>query len=146
VLALGADHHPRTEKETATPRALPAFALGLVIAIPAVAAAFAVDTTMDGHDAALDGMCDMGNGMCSLRAAVEEASALGGAQTISLPAGTYMLSVTGACDGVALCVTGTPKKLDPTLRGSLLDDGRPIQANVKSLRDSVSCPGDAPPQ
>src|SRR5262249_53750613 len=38
------------------------------------------------------------------------------------------------------------KKLDPTLRGSLLDDGRPIQTNVKSLRDGVSCPGDAPPQ
>src|SRR5262249_5678460 len=73
------------------------------------AGAFAVNTTADGHDKALgNGMCDTDTGDCTLRAAIEETSALGGAQTISLPAGTYVLSVTGACDGVALCVTGSP--------------------------------------
>jgi hypothetical protein len=91
-------------------RALPAYALGLVIAVPAIAAAFAVSTVTDGHDETPgDGLCETGtgNGICTLRAAVEETSALGGAETIDLPAGTYVLSVTGACDGVALCVTGT---------------------------------------
>src|SRR5262245_37543766 len=85
-------------------------ALGLVIAVPSLAGAFAVNTTADGHDKTPgNGTCETetGNGMCTLRAAIEETSALGGAQTISLPAGTYMLSVTDACDGVALCVTGS---------------------------------------
>jgi CSLREA domain-containing protein len=86
-------------------------ALALTIAVRASAAPFAVNTMADGHDATPgDGICETasGNGICTLRAAIEETSALGGTRTVDVPAGTYMLSVTGACDGVALCVTGTP--------------------------------------
>ena len=92
-------------------RALRISTLLLALAAPTIAATFAVGTAVDGHDATPgNGICETqtGNGTCTLRAAVEETSALGGAQTIDLPAGRYVLSVTGACNGVALCVTGTP--------------------------------------
>src|SRR5690349_5798146 len=91
------------------PRALAAAALVFTLAARASAATFTVDTTADGHDAAAgNGTCNDGTGSCTLRAAIEEASALGGTHTIDVPAGTYVLSVTGVCDGVSLCVTGTP--------------------------------------
>jgi predicted outer membrane repeat protein len=61
---------------------------------PASAATFVVDNTSDAKDASPgDGFCDDGNGRCTLRAAVMEANALAGADTITLPAGTYTLSL-----------------------------------------------------
>jgi hypothetical protein len=83
----------------------------LAIAVPASATMFSVTTGTDDHDKTPgDGICETqtGNATCTLRAAIEEASALGGTVTVDVPARSYVLSVTGACDGVALCVTGTP--------------------------------------
>ena len=40
-----------------------------------------------------DGVCDDGNGNCSLRAALQEADALSGSDTVSLPSGTYILTL-----------------------------------------------------
>jgi CSLREA domain-containing protein len=58
---------------------------------------FFVDTTADTQDAAAgDGNCLDGSGFCSLRAAITEANALAGPQTISLPAGTYTQSLVAA--------------------------------------------------
>ncbi len=55
---------------------------------------FTVTTTNDTHDANTgDGICADGNGACSLRAALEQANASGGSTSISLPAGTYNLSL-----------------------------------------------------
>ena len=57
---------------------------------------FIVDTTIDAIDANPgDGVCDDGAGNCTLRAAIMEANAVSGAATITLPAGTYTLSIAG---------------------------------------------------
>jgi uncharacterized repeat protein (TIGR01451 family)/CSLREA domain-containing protein len=55
---------------------------------------FNVDTTTDSYDANPgDGICADSNGDCSLRAAIEEANAVPQeADTITLPAGTYLLA------------------------------------------------------
>jgi CSLREA domain-containing protein len=62
---------------------------------PALAgSAFVVDTTADSHDAVPgDGVCADSGGMCSLRAAAEEANALAGADVITVPAGTYTYTI-----------------------------------------------------
>ena len=76
---------------------------------------FTVNTTADTHDGALgNGTCQDAGGFCSLRAAIEEATALGGANTINLPPGTYNLSLgelkTGSAAGtnITLAGSGTP--------------------------------------
>ena len=66
---------------------------------PAAAAAeFVVNSTADMVDANPgDGLCETDvTGDCTLRAAVQEANALEGADTISIPAGTYTLAMEGA--------------------------------------------------
>ena len=56
------------------------------------AADFTVNQTFDGADAAPgDGICATAGGNCTLRAAVMESNALAGADSISIPAGTYSL-------------------------------------------------------
>ncbi|MCH8902269.1 MAG: CSLREA domain-containing protein, partial [Chloroflexi bacterium] len=70
-------------------------AMALALALPgsADAATFTVDSTADAPDANPgDGVCDDGAGNCTLRAAIEEANALAGADTITLPAGSYALT------------------------------------------------------
>ena len=68
------------------------------------AATFVVNTTADTADAVPgDGICADSGGACSLRAAVQEANALAGPDTIQLGAATYVLS--GAA-GDDLAVSG----------------------------------------
>lgn len=58
---------------------------------------FTVNTTADGFDGNLgDGICATPAGNCTLRAALQQANATGGAVTIILPAGTYALTLDGA--------------------------------------------------
>ena len=55
---------------------------------------FFVDTTADTTDAnANDCICSDSNGECSLRAAVMEANSCLGGDTISIPGGTYILTI-----------------------------------------------------
>ncbi len=57
-----------------------------------------VNSTDDVTDAkAGDGKCEtvIGNGVCTLRAAIREANALDGSDTISVPAGTFTLTLSG---------------------------------------------------
>jgi len=57
---------------------------------------FAVNSFTDGVDAAPgDGRCATSMGVCSLRAAIQEANARPGTHVISLPAGSYLLSLAG---------------------------------------------------
>ena len=66
--------------------------------LPAVVAAatFTVNTTDDAVDAVpMDGVCATASGACTLRAAIMEANALPGADTIVVPAGTYALTLAG---------------------------------------------------
>jgi CSLREA domain-containing protein len=66
------------------------------------ATTFTVNTTADTTDADTgNGVCADAGGMCSLRAAVMQANATAGADTIVLPAGTYTLALAGAEDAAA---------------------------------------------
>jgi CSLREA domain-containing protein len=59
-------------------------------------ATFTVNSTADATDASPgDGVCATSSGVCTLRAAIQEANALVGADTIILPAGTYALTIPG---------------------------------------------------
>src|SRR3989344_6403271 len=68
-----------------------------MFATPAFAATFTVTKTADTND----GVCDAD---CSLREAIGAANALPGADVITLPAGTYTLSIAGT--GEDLNATG----------------------------------------
>ena len=75
-------------------------ALSISFAFPSLAAMFTVNSTADVVDAHPgDGVCETGsgNGICTLRAAVQEAGALTTANQIVVPAGTYVLTLTPAC-------------------------------------------------
>ena len=78
----------------------------VVIVLPSQvkAATFTVNSTGDATDANPgDGVAETApdNGVCTLRAAIQEANALAGADTINLPAGTYTLSIAGANEDAA---------------------------------------------
>jgi CSLREA domain-containing protein len=65
----------------------------------AMLATLTVNTTADTVDATPgDGSCADSGGQCSLRAAIMEANATSGADTITLPAGTYTLTLGPADD------------------------------------------------
>lgn len=58
---------------------------------------FIVNSTLDAVDAVPgNGICATAGGACTLRAAVQEANGLPGADVILLPAGTYLLTIGGA--------------------------------------------------
>ncbi len=60
---------------------------------------FTVTSTLDEPDAALDGMCSSTpSGVCTLRAAIQEANSYTEADTIVVPAGTYVLTRYGNDD------------------------------------------------
>ena len=48
-----------------------------------------------------DGFCDDGTGFCSLRAAIMEANALPGPDTLEIPEGTFVLGITGTGEDAA---------------------------------------------
>ena len=89
------------------------------------AATFNVTSTMDAVDASPgDGICASAGSQCTLRAAVQEANALPGADTIMLPAGTYVLTVGGAS---ARCEDAAAKgDLDITDDVTIIGAGAPI--------------------
>jgi len=73
-------------------------AIGLSSPVQA-AVTFTVNSTHDDVDwNPGDGVAETapGNGVCTLRAAIQETNALAGPDTINLPAGTYLLSIAGA--------------------------------------------------
>src|SRR5437879_4475839 len=60
------------------------------------ATTFTVDTTTDAVDVNPgDGKCATAAGQCSLRAAIQEANALPGSDSITLPSGTYTMTIGG---------------------------------------------------
>lgn len=86
------------------------FSLLALFAADADAATFVVDNLADANDASAgNGVCDIGNGTCSFRAAVQEANALAGPDRIELVAGTHVLSITSTPSG------GSPTLVKPSL-------------------------------
>lgn len=74
-------------------------ALCVTFSVSANAATFVVNTTNDTLDVtAGDGICADAAGACSLRAAITEANTLAGADIITLPAGTYTITIAEASD------------------------------------------------
>ena len=66
---------------------------------PVYAATFVVDSTDDAVDANPgDGVCATATNVCTLRAAIQEANALPGADIIEIPAGIYTLSIPGTLE------------------------------------------------
>jgi CSLREA domain-containing protein len=60
------------------------------------AVSFTVDSTTDAVDTAPgNGVCATAGSVCTLRAAIQEANALAGDDTITVPAGTYTLTILG---------------------------------------------------
>lgn len=69
--------------------------LAVCLAAPAGAADFAVNSTADTHDEVLaDGVCADADGACTLRAALEQSNAAGSPDAVTVPAGTYTLTIT----------------------------------------------------
>src|SRR5688572_13580573 len=75
--------------------ALAASAMLVALAVsPVQGANLSVNSTADQSDANPgDGLCATGAGVCTLRAAIQEANALPGADTITLPPGVYSLGL-----------------------------------------------------
>ena len=66
---------------------------------------FTVNSTVDAVDANPgDGTCETasGNGVCTLRAAIQETNALAGPNEIILPSGTYTLTIPGRFEGFGI--------------------------------------------
>ena len=87
-------------------RSLAGLVLGAVLggAAPAEALVFVVNDTVDVVDVdPRDGACETaaGGGVCTLRAAIQEANAQGGSHIVILPAGEYRLSIPGKYEGGA---------------------------------------------
>jgi len=98
-----------------------------LVAVPGHAVTFVVNTTADTADAVPgDGICADSGLACSLRAAVQEANALVGADTIQLGAATYVLSG-AAGDDVALSgdldITGDLTLMGAATASTIIDGG-----------------------
>jgi uncharacterized repeat protein (TIGR01451 family)/CSLREA domain-containing protein len=75
----------------------------LGMALPAWSATFTVNSTADtADDNTADGICADASGNCTLRAAIQQANAFTGLDTIVLGANTYTLSLMGTDDTAAL--------------------------------------------
>jgi uncharacterized repeat protein (TIGR01451 family)/CSLREA domain-containing protein len=73
-----------------------------MLAPGARAATFTVTSTADAVDASPgNGVCATALGLCTLRAAVQEANALPGPDVVNVPAGTYTLTLGGQFEDVA---------------------------------------------
>src|SRR5512144_284336 len=78
----------------------------LLFLVPAQAhaAVYTVNSTADAVAAnPAGGVCEtaVGNGVCTLRAAVQVANASGAADTINIPPGTYTLTIAGINENAA---------------------------------------------
>lgn len=94
---------------------------------PARGLTLTVNSTADGVDANPgDGVCATAGGQCTLRAAIQEANAVSGPDTINLPAGTFTLSIAGTGEDAAatgdLDITG-PLTISGTGAGRTIING-----------------------
>jgi CSLREA domain-containing protein len=98
----------------------------------ATLSAFTINSTADAIDAHPgDGICATNSNVCTLRAAIQEANARPGSDTIVLPAGAYVITIPGMNEDVA--ATGDLDLLDNlTISGAGTDisivDGNALDA------------------
>ncbi|MEZ5209453.1 MAG: choice-of-anchor Q domain-containing protein, partial [Acidimicrobiales bacterium] len=104
-------------------------------AVEATGGALVVDDGADARDATPgDGTCDDGTGRCTLRAAIDEANALGGPQTIVID---------GSVPTVSLALSGTGENLnaagdlDITDSATIVGNGATVDASGLASADRV---------
>lgn len=123
-------------------RVLAAAALAIAVfglGAPARAATFIVNDTTDAVDAAPgDGVCLTAAGQCTLRAAIRQANALAGPDTIVVPAGTVVLTLVGTGEDAA--VTGD-LDIMATWSSRVPAPARPSWTGAGSTVSSTSWPG-----
>ena len=117
---------------------------------PAARLSFGVTTTADAHDAHPgDGRCADRTGRCTLRAAVEEVAAQppGTAVSITLPAGTYLLTLGSLdFDGGPVSVAGAGARsavIEATGRFRVLEVGSAATAALSGVTITGGQPGQA---
>src|SRR5437588_4239553 len=75
--------------------------LGVAVPTRTSATTFTVSSTLDATVASINGICATAGGVCTLRAAIQEANAHSGDDIINLPPGTYTLSIAGRMEDAA---------------------------------------------
>lgn len=117
--------------------------MSLALAAPATvsAATFAVGSGRDAADIAPgDGVCDSGDGTCTLRAAVQEANALPGADTITLAAQKYSIASTALSIADDLVIIGPGAALC-TIRGKRKTRLFRIDSGVQAVLSGMTLEG-----
>jgi CSLREA domain-containing protein len=133
---------PQFRKNTAWPIALGITLLGVFLSAAAQAAVFTVNSPSDAVDVAPgDGLCVTALGNCTLRAAIQEANALAGADAIILPPDTYLLiivsdleitdSLTLTGGGASTTIIDGNKSVRPNSR--VLAAGSGITVNISGV-------------
>ena len=104
--------------------------LFLIAVFPGVvfSADFTVNSAADEVDANPgDGTCATVGSVCTLRAAIQEANTLAGADTINIPAGTYLLSIAGTSEDASaagdLDITGNVTIIGAGAASTIIDAG-----------------------
>ena len=99
------DFTPLLQQRRRVSRRLAVFAAALctsAAAIPAAAATFQVNDTVDAVDVTPgNGVCATAAGKCTLRAAIQEANSLVGVDTVKVPAGVYRLTRLGKAESLS---------------------------------------------
>jgi CSLREA domain-containing protein len=106
--------------------------LGVSLSASAQAATFTVDSPSDVRDANPgNGICETapGNGVCTLRAAIQEANALPGADEIILPPNTYLLTLVAE-----LAITGDLTIMGSRAAASIIDGNKILRPDSGVLR------------
>jgi len=118
-----------------------ACALGLAFLAPSLASAadLVVNDTRDRTDSSIgNGICRTGANTCTLRAAVQEANALPGADVIHVPAGVYELEIPSINDDLPgtgdLDVTDTVTIVGAGATATILDGGFPLPGASPEVR------------
>ena len=120
--------------------------LGVLLVAPAQAATLTVNSPADDLDGNPgDGLCATAGGLCTLRAAIEEANALPGADQLILPSNLYTLSIvtellitndltiTGA--GASTTIIDGNKSVRPNSRVLTIGSGIPVNISGVTLRN-----------
>ncbi len=106
---------------------------GLLFSVPVHALTFTVDSIDDVADSSPgDNSCNDGSNNCTLRAAIQEANALGGSHTINLSAFTYTLTRSGIDDTAQdgdLDITSTITITGAGARSTIIDGNGSVIAD-----------------
>ena len=103
--------------------------LGLLLVAPVQAATLTVTSPADDSDGRPgDGLCATAGGLCTLRAALEEANALPGADQLTLPPNLYVLSLIPA-----LLITDALTITGGNAASTIIDGNQQVRPNSRVL-------------